>query len=553
VIRKAKLLVFEGVDGVGKSTFSRSVAEWLQSQGEDVVHLSFPGREPRTLSQHVYALHHDPTSFEIDSLHPASRQILHVAAHVEVIENRIRPAIAKGQWVILDRFWWSMVAYGRTAGVDNEALWLLARVEATFWRDIRPVLVFYLERRSQSERTDPTLLSHYEDLLTHESTNCPVVRINNEGTVQETFGFIRAKCEKLRSAEGYRVAPNFSHAGLERSAHFPTVFTKLSPVKTTAVYDTYWRFAAERQAIFFRRFHGEPSPWTDDAILREHKFTNAYRASDRTSQYLIKHVIYTGDQSAAEVGFRILLFKLFNKIDTWELLTSKLGELLASTFKFEHYDNVLSAASDEGRTLYSGAYIMPSGGAGNPGCKHKMHLRLLSSMIRDNAFDRIANMKTMRQAFELLRAYPSFGDFLAYQYITDINYSEMIAFTEMEFVMPGPGAKDGIKKCFSDLGGLCTSDIIRVVADRQDEEFARLGIVFQNLWGRPLQLIDCQNLFCEVDKYARVKHPEIAGLSGRTRIKQKFRHRPLGRVSYWYPPKWKLNDKIKGDPHVFDF
>ena len=48
---------------------------------------------------------------------------------------------------------------------------------------------------------------------------------------------------------------------------------------------TFWRFAAERQAIFFRRFHGEPCPWTDDTILQEHKFTNAYRASDRVSQY----------------------------------------------------------------------------------------------------------------------------------------------------------------------------------------------------------------------------------------------------------------------------
>src|SRR5258707_9985183 len=40
---------------------------------------------------------------------------------------------------------------------------------------------------------------------------------------------------------------------------------------------------------------------------------------------------------------------------------------------------------------------------------------------------------------------------------------------------------------------------------------------------RRLQLIDCQNLFCEVDKYARVAHPNIAGRTGRTRIKQKFR------------------------------
>lgn len=82
-----------------------------------------------------------------------------------------------------------------------------------------------------------------------------------------------------------------------------------------------------------------------------------------------------------------------------------------------------------------------------------------------------------------------------------------------------------------------------MVADRQQVEFERLGINFRSLWGRPLQLIDCQSLFCEVDKYARHAHPEIVGISGRTRIKQMFRVTP-SRIEYWYPPKWGLNEKI---------
>ncbi|MCK9912538.1 putative DNA base hypermodification protein, partial [Microbacteriaceae bacterium K1510] len=70
----------------------------------------------------------------------------------------------------------------------------------------------------------------------------------------------------------------------------------------------------------------------------------------------------------------------------------------------------------------------------------------------------------------------------------------------MEFVMPGPGALDGIRKCFSSLGGLNEPEIIRLMADIQSDEFARLGLQFRSLFGRSLQLIDCQNLFCEVDK-----------------------------------------------------
>ena len=69
----------------------------------------------------------------------------------------------------------------------------------------------------------------------------------------------------------------------------------------------------------------------------------------------------------------------------------------------------------------------------------------------------------MRDAFGMLRSYPTIGDFLAYQFVTDLNYSEVTDFSEMEFVVPGPGALDGIHKCFADLGGLTEADLIRMV------------------------------------------------------------------------------------------
>ena len=164
-------------------------------------------------------------------------------------------------------------------------------------------------------------------------------------------------------------------------------------------------------------------------------------------------------------------------------------------------------------------------------------------MMEDELPLRIAEMKSMKKVFELLRSYPTIGDFLAYQFTTDINYSEITDFTEAEFVTPGPGARNGIRKCFADLGGLNEIDVIRLMADGQAYQFSQLGLEFQSLWGRPLQLIDCQNIFCEVDKYARVAHPGVQGLVQRTRIKQKYRPN-LKPISYWYPPKWGINDRI---------
>ena len=324
----------------------------------------------------------------------------------------------------------------------------------------------------------------------------------------------------------------------------PIILRHLAPAKVSEVYESYWRFAAERQAVFFRRVRGETPPWTDNPVLATYKFTNAYRASDRASQYLIRSVIYRDDlpKSPREVFFRILLFKLFNKIETWELLERTLGPITFEDYRFTAYDAVLAHARQTGRRIYSAAYIMPPGSrAFGRSAKHQNHLLLLERMMADQLAERLAQTRTMQEGFEKLRAYPTIGDFLAYQFITDINYSELTEFSEMDFVVPGPGARDGLRKCFVDPGGLNEPELIRLMADLQEQEFERLGLDFQSLWGRALQLIDCQNLFCEVDKYARVAHPQIVGTTGRVRIKQKFVP-TSDPIELFYPPKWKLND-----------
>ena len=318
----------------------------------------------------------------------------------------------------------------------------------------------------------------------------------------------------------------------------------LSHTRQTDVFDTFWRFAAERQQVFFRKLEGYPPPWTEDPIIRRHKFTNAYRASDRVSQYLIRAVIYQGDQTPEEIFFRTILFKLFNKIETWELFTSRLGFPTFREYSFADYDEVCVEAMGAGTAIYSGAYIMPSGtrifGYRE---KHRTHLKLLESMMKEHLADQIAEAPSMEHSFDLLRSYPGLGNFLSYQLITDLNYSSICDYSEMEFTSPGPGALDGIHKCFSDLGGFSESEIIRLVADRQEKEFERRGIVFRSLFGRRLQLIDCQNLFCEVSKYSRMRHPEIKGTSGRTRLKQIYR--PVNKpIEFWYPPKWGINEMV---------
>lgn len=319
--------------------------------------------------------------------------------------------------------------------------------------------------------------------------------------------------------------------------HIPTT------PKPSAVYGQLWRFACERQRIYRARLAGQPAPWTAHPVLRRHRFTNAYRAADRVSQTLLREVIPGGPQTAEALFFRVLLFKLFNRESTWRLLQRRLGPLEPGALGAAA--GVLDEAFARGERLYSAAYIMPAPrGPFAAARKHRAHLRLLAAMLRAELPARLADARSLAEVYEALLAWPSLGPFLAFQYSVDLNYSDLIDFSEDSFVAAGPGARDGLRKCFDDPGGLSEAGLIAWVTERQGLEFEARGLDFPDLWGRPLRRVDVQNLFCEVAKLARVTHPEARGTTGRTRIKQAFRPDPRPLPAPVFPASWGIQGAV---------
>ena len=155
--------------------------------------------------------------------------------------------------------------------------------------------------------------------------------------------------------------------------------------------------------------------------------------------------------------------------------------------------------------------------------------------------ERILEGTSFEQIVRLLEGFPLTGPFMAYQIAIDLNYSDLLNFDEDDFTQPGPGALRGLKKVFIDLGDYNESDVIKWMVDRQEIEFERFELPFSGLWGRRLHAIDCQGLFCEIDKYCREAAPEL--LSARSRIKARFTpsSEPL---PLFFPPKWGLNNRL---------
>lgn len=336
---------------------------------------------------------------------------------------------------------------------------------------------------------------------------------------------------------------------LEREGYFAggdrvmrQVWIGTADVQASDVLASYWFFAAERQRVYHRRLAGLPGPWTTDPVMSKFRFTNAYRAADRVSQDLIQ-VAYAGSQSPEDLVLRVLLYRFFNKPSTWAALESSVGEIGVDSFDLESYDRILNELMAEGRRVYSAAYIVPPPPFGADR-KHRNHLLLIQHMLQSGIVENLGSARSLQEVYEEIASYPSLGPFLSYQLTIDLNYTTLLSFDEDDFVMPGPGARSGIAKVFPQLGGAAAEDVIRWMVDHQEEEFERHDLSFDDLFGRRLTLIDCQNLFCETDKYARVMHPDVRGVGGRTRIKQQFAAQGTPAVPY-FPPKWGINNRVE--------
>ena len=293
-----------------------------------------------------------------------------------------------------------------------------------------------------------------------------------------------------------------------------------------------------------RRAGGEPGPWTDDPILSTYKFCNVFRASDRVSQYMIRNVVYSDNKAnPADLLFRIIAFRMFSRNETWDAIVKFLGrQPFIRDLEDETFREALEFALEEQGKLYTGAFILCANQAYGHHKKYLNHIALFRHMfIQDGLAEKLLAAGSLAEIYALLHTYPLMGNFMSYQIAIDLNYSAYINFSENDFTKAGPGAQRGIKKAFESTGDLSDEEIIQWMVVHQDEEFSRLGLKFSGLWGRKLQAIDCQGLFCELDKYCREAAPDIK--SARVRIKAKFAQsaEPL---ALFFPPKWEINAPI---------
>ncbi|MDV6319958.1 dTMP kinase [Chromohalobacter sp. HP20-39] len=134
-----RFITLEGGEGVGKSTNVDFVCDWLSARGIDVLRTREPGGTPR--AEAIRALLLDPAPQE--PLDETAELLLMFAARAQHLATKIRPALARGVWVVCDRFTDATFAYqGGGRGLDETRI---ATLESLVQDDLQPDLTLLLD------------------------------------------------------------------------------------------------------------------------------------------------------------------------------------------------------------------------------------------------------------------------------------------------------------------------------------------------------------------------------------------------------------------------
>lgn len=134
-MHNTRFITFEGMDGAGKSTQIARTADWLRARGHTVLLTREPGGTPLGESLRGLLLH--------QAMHPDTEALLMFAARREHLAQVIEPALARGDWVLCDRFTDASFAYqGGGRGLDTARLGAL---EAWVQRGLQPGLTLLFD------------------------------------------------------------------------------------------------------------------------------------------------------------------------------------------------------------------------------------------------------------------------------------------------------------------------------------------------------------------------------------------------------------------------
>lgn len=283
-----------------------------------------------------------------------------------------------------------------------------------------------------------------------------------------------------------------------------------------------YNFIKRRYVIHLRKdvLKKDP-PWTTDQVLRDFRFTNIRREHDKESKWVIEHITSNPELSYEDKLLNVILFRLYNKHETAELISMPFKFSETPDWNPEWYRSLFEAAlvEDPKRVFFTAAFH-------TVGMKNTLKrvtgesyapmriLKFIKILINEGLVDDIKACTNQQEVYQTLTDYNGIGRFLAYQFYVDMTYIAEFPFSENEFTVAGPGCVMGLNYLFEDRDGMSYEECLFWLRDNLDrlfvEELGKDWDAKRVFWDLPeedrcFNVMSLENCFCELSKYIRAK------------------------------------------------
>ena len=311
---------------------------------------------------------------------------------------------------------------------------------------------------------------------------------------------------------------------------------KAHPKLIEGRFEIFTNFVKERYNIHVRKdVLKKKKPWTNDPILQQYRFTNVRREHDTETKWVIDNVTSNSDLSYEDKLLNCILFRLFNKHETAELLDMPIE--FSENWNPESYRHLFKEALEDNpkRVFFTGAFN--TGGLkralkwylpkDDP--EGDMNMRMLwfiKYLMGERICEKISSCKSQKEVVDLMCSFIGLGRFLSYQIFVDFTYIENFSFSENEYTVAGPGCKRGLKYLFQDRDDMSYEECLFWIRDNWTRlnykyvkhEYNKIYTyeLLKDLpdWDREMNVMSLENCFCEFSKYMKIKLGE-----GRTKRK----------------------------------
>ena len=269
--------------------------------------------------------------------------------------------------------------------------------------------------------------------------------------------------------------------------------TKL-PDENLTVYEPFLQLffetMYERMMIWKRRFiEQRPRPWTENAILRDSKFTNVYRELDRNSQWQIHNILLDSSLSPMNLIWKLMVFRFFNNPETFKRGMEWKGWRNGIP-DWKDYDEDEFAAFIEdvrksGQNPYTNAYLinsMSTPGKSRDYCYTRLVIPTLHKRI-PQLISVVRNAESPESIIDYLKTVPAVADFIAHEFYQDFTYiprytdREFMKFNQNDFTNVGPGASVGIRLIYPNLKTTREQkQAIYWLRDAAEEQLVKIGL-----------------------------------------------------------------------------